>query len=144
MSDEQDEFEGTQYVRAECPQNCPRRLQNQEHWHWVASHEPGDVVTYQDLPPDRLADIEQVSLSEDGSGRSAGQMVEIILRNLMEQGGRLVITVDHDRGDPVVVGCEFGQEAEDSPMAGGASYGIGETPEQALATVLGETGWDRG
>ena len=36
------------------------------------------------------------------------------------------------------VGYEFGKEAPDSPMFGGASYGSGETLDQALDEVIKE------
>lgn len=38
------------------------------------------------------------------------------------------------------VGSEWGQEAPDSPMAGGAAYGVGDTLEEALNQLLGDLG----
>jgi hypothetical protein len=38
----------------------------------------------------------------------------------------------------VSIAYEFGREAPDSPMAGGASYGIGDTIEEALVDVYND------
>jgi hypothetical protein len=42
-----------------------------------------------------------------------------------------------------VAGIEFGREAVDSPMAGGAAYGLGATAEEAISSALAETGWNQ-
>ena len=39
-----------------------------------------------------------------------------------------------------VAACVFGREAPDSPMAGGAAYGDGDTADTALSQVLDELG----
>lgn len=68
-----------------------------------------------------------------------------LLDHLAGEGGRLAIAFN--RGDPGpgkddswVVAYEFGREAEDSDMAGGASYGIGGNLNEALRTVFIEVG----
>lgn len=47
-----------------------------------------------------------------------------------QQEGQIVLT---RTGDEWVIGATFGREAEDSPMAGGATYGHGATLAEALA-----------
>lgn len=42
--------------------------------------------------------------------------------------------------DGWLCGIEFGREAPDSPMAGSAAYGSGETPQWALQGALMKTG----
>lgn len=75
-------------------------------------------------------------------------------KGLAEQGGKIVIShharqgrdglqVSARENDPWVVGIEFGQEAPDSDMAGGAAYGMGETMLEALQQAVDETGWLR-
>lgn len=39
-----------------------------------------------------------------------------------------------------IAACEFGQEAPDSDMAGGAAYGVAPTADEAIAHVLREIG----
>lgn len=75
-------------------------------------------------------------------------------KGLTEQGGKIVIShharqsgdelqVSARESDPWVVGIEFGQEAPDSDMAGGAAYGMGDTMIEALQKAVDETGWLR-
>lgn len=40
-------------------------------------------------------------------------------------------------------GAEWGQEAPDSPMAGAASYGTGDTLEEAVEELLADAGYPR-
>lgn len=52
--------------------------------------------------------------------------------------GHLVISREirhHEAGDWAIA-CEFGREAPDSPMSGGAAYGIDPDLETALAQAL--------
>jgi hypothetical protein len=63
--------------------------------------------------------------------------LHLILTHMKKQGvGQLVITLN-DRGD-WVIGYEFGKEAEDSPMAAGAAYGISPALNQALDQVTSD------
>lgn len=61
-------------------------------------------------------------------------------KGLTREGGRLYVSHDLDTW---VVGIEFGKEAPDSDMAGGAAYGRGETMIEALRQAVDETGWLR-
>lgn len=58
---------------------------------------------------------------------------------LAGHGGRFGLSV-HDDG-VWAAGIEWGKEAEDSPMAGAAAYGIGATAQEAVMAVLREAGW---
>lgn len=62
-----------------------------------------------------------------------------VARVLEKEGGRLAIAYDHHRAE-WVVGLEFGQEADDSDMAGGAAYGTGDTYSEAMAQAAGDLG----
>lgn len=61
---------------------------------------------------------------------------ERLLRQFHEHAevhqGRLAVTGRPTRRDGYVVGYEFGRGAPDSPMAGGAAYGVGDDLEAAL------------
>jgi hypothetical protein len=68
-----------------------------------------------------------------------------VLDHLAGEGGRLTIAfargeIDTPPDDRWIVGYEFGREAEDSDMAGGASYGIGGNLNIALRHVFDEVG----
>ena len=65
--------------------------------------------------------------------------LEYILEHMAKQKGEggLVITAHSE--DEYTIGYEFGSEAPDSPMAGGAAYGIGSATE-ALVSVATELG----
>lgn len=75
-------------------------------------------------------------LDENARPRGLLQRLE---DGLAKQGGQLVVTSD----DGLVLALTFGQEAEDSDMAGGAAYGMGEPDElaAALEALLDEAGW---
>jgi hypothetical protein len=66
--------------------------------------------------------------------------VDDIIKWIKERGeeAQLVISFDPEHGDRWVAGMTVGMEAEDSDMAGGAAYGMGETPEEALSTVVAD------
>ena len=60
-------------------------------------------------------------------------------------GGVLGISFDPEMGDPEtggewIISCEFGQEAPDSPMRGGASYSSHPDLNTALFEVATEMG----
>lgn len=55
--------------------------------------------------------------------------------HMMTYGGRLVISFQFGRANGATVGYEFGREADDSDMAGGASYGIGATVDEAMIAM---------
>jgi hypothetical protein len=56
-----------------------------------------------------------------------------------ERQGRYRLTLGTTETESFV-GYEFGREAPDSPMYGGASYGIGDTLDEALDQVIDEVG----
>jgi hypothetical protein len=64
------------------------------------------------------------------------------LQQHLRQNGPIVMShvAGHSSGDHFAVGSEWGQEAPDSPMAGGAAYGVGETLEEALNQLLSDLG----
>lgn len=74
---------------------------------------------------------------------STGDKLETITTRLEHEGGGHLGVAYIDHRAEWLVAVEWGQEAEDSPMAGAASYGTGDTLEQALDQVLAETGWSR-
>lgn len=47
--------------------------------------------------------------------------------------------VQSKRSGEWTCGLEWGQEAEDSPMAGAAAYGVGATIHEAITAALGES-----
>lgn len=66
-------------------------------------------------------------------------MLKKLVDDLSQQdgGGSFAVQRNEDAGVPVwMVSYEFGKEAEDSDMVGGAAYGVGDTPEEALRQVL--------
>lgn len=48
----------------------------------------------------------------------------------------VAISIVHDDAGDWSVAVQFGREAEDSPMAGGALYGYGATAEAAVQEAL--------
>lgn len=68
------------------------------------------------------------------------EKIDQLIANLVDQGGGQ-FTIAHDPDDettPWLIGSTFGREAEDSPMAGGAIYGVGKNLAMALDMALGE------
>lgn len=65
-------------------------------------------------------------------------LLERLKGHLDKTGGAIVVSRSK-QGD-YIAGSEWGQEADDSPMAGGASYGMGATPMKALHDMLTEAG----
>lgn len=63
-----------------------------------------------------------------------------IIAGLRQAGGGGFSLALHDDGQWMAA-TEFGREAPDSPMAGGASYGMGPTAHAAVDMVLAETRW---
>lgn len=65
-----------------------------------------------------------------------------LLDHLQANGGKIVIGCDEDRayGREWIVGYEFGREAEDSDMAGGAAYGMGPDLDSAVTQVADQVG----
>lgn len=66
-----------------------------------------------------------------------------LIKFLEKQGsGRFAVSFlpDQDSGMPWTVMAEFGREAEDSNMAGGAAYGVGNSFEEAFAQLKNEIG----
>jgi len=67
--------------------------------------------------------------------------IDNILKHMELHGGRITFathTVDRKQG--WLVGYEFGREAEDSDMAGGAAYGTGPDLDSAVAEVAEQIG----
>lgn len=70
------------------------------------------------------------------------ERIAIILAGVRQHEGS--VTINYNADDEVwLVGVVFGQEAEDSDMAGGVSYGMGVSLAECLRMVVEETGWDR-
>jgi hypothetical protein len=65
--------------------------------------------------------------------------IDKILEHLHVEGGRLTVAYD-DEEDDWTVAFEFGHEAEDSPMVGGASYATGRNLEVCLNFIADEVG----
>jgi hypothetical protein len=75
--------------------------------------------------------------------RSSAQVLEGIVKTLSEEGGSFGLTYRFGvkPGDgPWMAALEWGQEAPDSPMAGAAAYGIGESASEACDQMLDEAG----
>ncbi len=68
------------------------------------------------------------------------EQLERLLRHLHTNGGRLVINhySGSGRTEPWMLGYEFGAEADDSNMAGGAAYASSLSLEQAVADLYEE------
>jgi hypothetical protein len=64
--------------------------------------------------------------------------IEHMLDRLDAENGQLVLS-KHD--GKWVVGCFFGVEAPDSPMAGGAAHGLGPDLTAAVLQAAGQMGW---
>lgn len=62
------------------------------------------------------------------------------LIKFIERHGGGIGVMFNDGNHEWTVAVEFGREAADSDMAGGASYGIGESLDEALLTVRQELG----
>lgn len=68
-----------------------------------------------------------------------------LANHLMANRGHMVfdvaaVTENGQTFDRVLIGYEFGKEAEDSPMAGGAAYATGETVEEAVIQLAEQLG----
>jgi hypothetical protein len=78
------------------------------------------------------------------SDTGVGDLVEAILARVGEHQYRLVVSHSvpggTQRPDRYVVGIEFGREAPDSDMAGGAAYGLAPVLTDALRQVAGDLG----
>lgn len=68
--------------------------------------------------------------------------IDTIITGLAREGGGFGIVFNMERGK-WFTSLEFGREAEDSPMAGGAAYGVSATAEEAIRQIVEQTGWDR-
>lgn len=51
------------------------------------------------------------------------------------------VVVSRSKSGIFATGAEWGQEAPDSPMAGAAAYGMGDTLAEAIATMVSEAGY---
>lgn len=66
--------------------------------------------------------------------------VDLLIDWITEHTGRIGVSFVNDLW---TVALEWGQEAPDSPMMGAASYGVGETLDEALTVVLSESGLEQ-
>lgn len=88
-----------------------------------------------------------VLFERDDNARPRG-LFDRLEEGLLAAGGGQVVLTSPDPGVDLAmdisvwrVGLVFGQEADDSPMAGGAAYGSGPSLQQALRAALDEAGW---
>lgn len=65
------------------------------------------------------------------------RLIRLIAKHAAKEGGVLAVT---ERDGRYVAGYQFGREAEDSDMAGGAAYGIGDTVYEALNSLVADLG----
>lgn len=75
--------------------------------------------------------------------RSSSQALEGIVKTLSEDGGAFGLTyrTGVKPGDaPWMAALEWGREAPDSPMAGAAAYGLGESASEAIDKMLDDAG----
>lgn len=63
-----------------------------------------------------------------------------IIAGLTAAGQGTFALILNSRGEWLVA-AEYGKEASDSPMVGAASYGIGQSANDAIQMVLDETRW---
>jgi hypothetical protein len=68
---------------------------------------------------------------------SSADDMALLLKHMENQPKVGFAIIKRERGD-VVVSYEFGQEAPDSPMYAGASYGIGDNIDAALHQITDE------
>jgi len=66
---------------------------------------------------------------------STAQIMERLAKHVEQAGGGVFAMVLKQGGGEWVVSAEFGQEAPDSPMAGGAAYGLDGDLRRALETA---------
>lgn len=72
---------------------------------------------------------------------STADMIEMVLRYVEDQGGIVAfVRKDSDGSKEWVVSAEFGKEADDSPMAGGAAYGLDADLRVAVEAVAADCG----
>ena len=71
-----------------------------------------------------------------------GRLAAIIDGLTAAQGGSVTVAFSSERNEWMVA-AEYGQEAEDSPMAGAASYQHGTTAREAIDRMLTETRWSQ-
>lgn len=65
------------------------------------------------------------------------ELTERVEKHLSSNGP--IILIRSGTGD-FMASSEWGSEAPDSPMAGAAAYGLGESVEEALTQVLDQAG----
>lgn len=70
---------------------------------------------------------------------SSSQILDALAKGLEENEGSFTMYYDAERDWTVSI--IFGREAEDSPMAGGAAFGLGSSAYDAMAEALTEAGW---
>lgn len=92
-----------------------------------------DAITPRDPMPAEHTGTEEERL---------GRYLAAVAKGLADEEGHLHIGKRTGTNE-WVVGMEWGKEAEDSPMAGAAAYGMGETLVDALGGMLDDTGWLR-
>jgi hypothetical protein len=69
---------------------------------------------------------------------NAQEAMEYVSENLQEQEGRFIVAYFSGGW---TCGIEWGKESLDSDMIGAATYGQGETMQEAVNQALEQTGW---
>lgn len=81
---------------------------------------------------------QELGFRPTGGALEGHQLADKLIADFEDEGGSMVITYTHHGVRPGwLIGYEFGREDEDSPMAGGAAYGTGETFDEAWQEILG-------
>lgn len=80
--------------------------------------------------------------SSDIKARPSANMMDDITKLLQQGGGRFGLSFNNDpvTEEPWLAALEWGQEAPDSDMYGGAAYGLDEIPALAVEKCLREAG----
>jgi hypothetical protein len=66
------------------------------------------------------------------------EAMDHISENLQEQEGRFIVSFFDNSW---VCAIEWGKEAPDSDIFGGAAYGTGSSMQEAIDQALNQTGW---
>lgn len=108
-------------------------------WRAVVSLDSSDSG-YETVMDSAESAVSYVTTQLDWSGGDPVD-ISVIIDGLRREGGGLSLSSKVSRDWMVMM--VFGTEAPDSPMAGGATHGVGETAEAALQMAVGQTGWAR-
>lgn len=78
-------------------------------------------------------------MSDQDRTRPSGKMFDDISVFLGKEGGSFALSYSKKRNEWMAA-LEFGQEAPDSPMVGGAAYAVHEVPAVAVEMCLRKAG----